>query len=68
MLSLIGNNSIVLYDNLSEFDSSTLEEQWKFNRNLSNDKIQSICNIIKDKYILDTVYTSFMLIYKLHVI
>lgn len=62
MLSLIENNSIVLQDNLSEymcvFDSSKLEEfseQWKYNRNLSNEKIQSICNNIKDKYILDTV-------------
>lgn len=62
MLSLIESNSISLQDNLSEymcvFDSCILEEcseQWKYNRNLSNDKIQSICNVIKDKYILDTV-------------
>jgi hypothetical protein len=62
MFSLIENNSIILQDNLSEymcvFDSSILEEsseQWKYNRNLNNDKIVSICNIIKDKIILDTV-------------
>lgn len=62
VLSLIENNSIILQDNLNEYmcvlDTSKLEnfsEQWKYNRNLSNDKIQSICNIIKDKYILDTV-------------
>lgn len=46
MLSLIENSSIILLDNLSEymcvFDSLTLEEfseQWKYNRNLSSDKI-----------------------------
>lgn len=62
MLSLIENNSIILKDNLTEymciFDSCILEEfseQWKYNRNLSNDKIQSICDVIKDKSILDTV-------------
>jgi hypothetical protein len=62
MLSLIEDTSIILQNNLSEymcvFDSSKLEEfseQWKYNRNLSNEKIQSICNNIKDKYILDTV-------------
>jgi len=62
MLSLIEGNSIILKEGLTEymcvFDSYILEEfseQWKYNRNLSNDKIQSICNIIKDKSILDTV-------------
>jgi len=62
VLSLIENNSIILQDDLNEYmcvlDTCKLEEfseQWKYNRNLSNDKIQSICNIIKDKYILDTV-------------
>lgn len=62
MFSLIETNSIILRDNLSEymclFKSSILEEcseQWRYNRNLNNDKIQSICHNIKDKYILDTV-------------
>lgn len=62
MLSLIENNSIILQESISEymcvFDSSILEEyseQWKYNRNLSNDKVESILNSIKDKYILDTV-------------
>ena len=62
MLSLIEETSIILKDNLSEymclFNSSILEEcseQWKYNRVLNNDKVKSICNVIKDKYILDTV-------------
>ena len=61
VLSLIENNSIILQDDLNEYmcvlDTCKLEEfseQWKYNRNLSNEKIQSICNNIKDKYILDT--------------
>jgi hypothetical protein len=62
ILEIIETNSVILQDNLSEymcvFDSKTLEqtsEQWKYNRNLNNDKIQSICDTIKDKLILDTV-------------
>jgi hypothetical protein len=62
ILDLIETNSIILKDNLSEymcvFDSKILEqvsEQWKYNRNLNNDKIESICDTIKDKVILDTV-------------
>jgi hypothetical protein len=62
ILSLIEDNRIILDDNSSEYmsliNSSKLEdfsEQWKYNRILSNDKIESICNIIKDKTTLDTV-------------
>jgi hypothetical protein len=67
MLSLIEETSIILKDNLSEymclFNSSILEEcseQWKYNRVLNNDKVKSICNVIKDKYILDTVLHFFL--------
>lgn len=60
--NLIDENSLILRDGLSEymclFNSYLLEnatEQWKYNRNLSNEKIQSIIDNIKDKTILDTV-------------
>jgi hypothetical protein len=59
---MVVNNSLVLQDNLTEYmcllDSYLLEEyteQWKYNRNLNNEKIQSICDSIKDKIVLDTV-------------
>jgi hypothetical protein len=62
ILELIENNSIILQENQNEYmcilNSSILEkysEQWKFNRNLSNDKINQIKSIIKNKSILDTV-------------
>jgi hypothetical protein len=62
VLSLIENNSIILQDDLNEYmcvlDTCKLEEfseQWKYNRNLSNDKIQSICNIIKDIFFMLTI-------------
>ena len=59
---LIDNNSIILKDNLIEnmcvLDSKLLEnytEQWKYNRNLNNDKVNEIKLAIKDKLIIDTV-------------
>jgi hypothetical protein len=62
ILEIIEANSVILQDNLTEymcvFDSKILEqtsEQWIYNRNLNNDKIQCICDNVKDKIVLDTV-------------
>lgn len=67
ILNLIKSYSVLSQNNLDEymciFDSQILEqysEQWEYNRNLNDDKITAICNIIKTKPILDTVLHFFI--------